>query len=327
MTTKKIEVRTISSLRAGSGQDAQFILKGRAVTYGALSAPIGNAGFRERVAAGAFTRSLASGDDIKCLHNHSADRVLGRTQNGTLKIQDSPTGLDFVCQLDKNNSSHRDLYSSVQRHDVDSCSFAFVVDGEDGEEFDSDTDPQTGERFTRRTIKRAKLFDLSAVLNPAYPNGTSVQARSAIRTLFPVQSYEQKFIAENGYDPWLTRMRATRAAVEIANDRALLTRIDADLRADKFWNDLSAEGTARLRRFIEARDVASDPGFDCPGSSMSATKDDHEAAAAAHRCLARRCQSADDYAKHDDAATAHDAAANDLRRAPTAVAACRKAGR
>jgi len=189
----KPELRTFN-LRADGGQQ-DFVLAGRVITYGALSAPLGN--FRERIASGAFSRALATSPDVRCLFNHSANHVLGRTTAGTLILTDSAEGLDFRCQLDPNNTDHVNLYSSVKRGDISGCSFAFVVDGEDGDEFDTDTD-ERGLRFNRRTVKRAKIFDCSVVASPAYPDSTSVVARSQAldfeHTLFPPTRTDQQFV-------------------------------------------------------------------------------------------------------------------------------------
>jgi hypothetical protein len=169
----KHEIRNFQ-LRASANN--KFQLRGRAVTYNSLSSPITN--FRERIAPGAFALHLSTKPDVRALFNHDPNRVLGRTQNGTLKLIDGDDGLDFVCQLDPENTEHRNLYSSVKRGDIDGCSFAFAVDG-DGQEFDAATD-ENGQRFNRRTIKRAKIFDISAVTNPAYPAATSVSARADV---------------------------------------------------------------------------------------------------------------------------------------------------
>jgi HK97 family phage prohead protease len=171
--TMKHELRNFQ-LRADDSSPS-YILRGRAITYNSLSAPISN--FRERIAPGAFTRALAAKPDVRCLFNHDANRVLGRSKNGTLALIDGKEGLDFVCQLDPNNTEHRNLYSSVKRGDIDGCSFAFAVDGDDGQEFDTDTD-ENGQQFSRRTIRRAQIFDISCVTNPAYPDSTSVSARA-----------------------------------------------------------------------------------------------------------------------------------------------------
>src|ERR1700721_2121317 len=106
----KHELRTFQLRTEGDG--AGYILRGRAITYNALSAPITN--FRERVAPGAFKKALAENPDVRCLFNHDANRVLGRTQNGTLALIPGREGIDFVVHLDKDNTEHRNLYSSVQ---------------------------------------------------------------------------------------------------------------------------------------------------------------------------------------------------------------------
>jgi HK97 family phage prohead protease len=179
----KTEIRNFE-LRAGQAGDPDYVLRGRAVTYGAMSSDLG--GFRERIARGAFTRSLASGRDVVCTMNHSADHILGRSKNGTLTLHDGDEGLDFRCQLDPNQTAHRDLWQAVKRRDLDQCSFAFSIDddGESWDECDDDDDndqrSRSRKRIKRRTVTRAKLFDCSVVASPAYPgDATSVTARAA----------------------------------------------------------------------------------------------------------------------------------------------------
>ncbi|MGO8810998.1 MAG: HK97 family phage prohead protease [Candidatus Sulfotelmatobacter sp.] len=168
----KNEIRTIgASVRAV--QNKNFRLAGTAASYNVLSHNLG--GFRERIAPGAFTRSLKSGEDVVCNFNHSADVVLGRTKNDTLRLADTSHGLQFTCQLNPNSQQHRDLYHAVNRGDIDECSFQFTVpDG--GDDWDTDTD-DNGVRFSRRTLRDVTLRDVSVVTHPAYPS-TNVGARS-----------------------------------------------------------------------------------------------------------------------------------------------------
>jgi HK97 family phage prohead protease len=173
-----------SELRAAA--DDVLALEGRAVTYGALSTPIQN--FRERVMRGAFTKALADkSQNIVADFNHDMNAIpLGTTKAGTLTLTDGTDGLDFRCVLDPNNSDHRNLYSSVRRHDVSECSWAFNIDGVDGEDWDTAQDEE-GRSFTRRTVKRAKLFGISVVCHPAYPGVTHVDARTAVSAAFGPQ--------------------------------------------------------------------------------------------------------------------------------------------
>jgi HK97 family phage prohead protease len=172
----KIETRILKSeVRASQGDE--MALMGRAVAYGSLSAPIQN--FRERVQRGAFEKSLANkSQNVIADFNHQDNAIpLGTTKAGTLILKDGPDGLDFRCVLDPNNSEHRNLYSSVKRGDLSEMSWAFNIDGPDGEDWDTDTD-DNGNRFNRRTVKRAILHGISVVCHPAYPGVTSVAARS-----------------------------------------------------------------------------------------------------------------------------------------------------
>ncbi len=186
----KQELRTLScELRTGSGND-KMTLAGRAITYGALSAPLPTGhgdSFRERVLPFAFADSLASGSNVIADWNHDRNALpLGTTQAGTLVIKDGPEGIDFRCTLDPNQEAHRALYSSVKRGDAKFCSWTFNTDG--GDEWDEATDKETGEKFTRRTVKRANLLGISIVNSPAYPGtATSVQARSAQAVLIPTR--------------------------------------------------------------------------------------------------------------------------------------------
>jgi hypothetical protein len=155
--------------------------------------------------------------------------------------------LKFTCRLDKNQQSHRDLYSSIKRGDINECSFAFAVDGEDGDDFSTSKDAQ-GRSFSCRTVKRAKLFDVSAVTHPAYGGtATAVSARSAdylvggdahyasqggyISRLFPElrkgQSLQDLYFEQTGKE-WIStehlRFKAAMQSVRIRLDARSLKR-------------------------------------------------------------------------------------------------------
>jgi len=147
-------------------------VSGIAASYNTRSGDLG--GFVEQIAPGAFKRSLDSGADVKCTQNHSPDLLMGRTKNGTLRLQDSPQGLRFVCKLSPEISTHANLRAMIMRGDLDSCSFAFVVppDGDSWQE-------ENGGKLLR-TLRNVDLQDISIVTDPAYPTGTQASARSAV---------------------------------------------------------------------------------------------------------------------------------------------------
>jgi HK97 family phage prohead protease len=152
----------------------EFALTGYAATFNSLSKNLG--GFREQIEPGTFTRSLKSKADVKCLFNHAPDNILGRTKSGTLTLSTDAKGLKFRCELDKNSQAHKDLYASVQRGDIDECSFAFSVPA-GGDSWTEGMDPDTNQRCSIRTLKDVDLMDVSVVTYPAY-NQTAVGARS-----------------------------------------------------------------------------------------------------------------------------------------------------
>jgi HK97 family phage prohead protease len=125
--------------------------------------------FREKIAPGAFKKTLADNADVRALLNHNPDIIFGRTKAGTLKLREDDTGLfNEIAMPDTTHA--KDAMISVKRGDIDQESFAFQAIKEEWDE----TDPSN----PIRTITEAKLFDVSLVVYPAYPT-TDVSARSA----------------------------------------------------------------------------------------------------------------------------------------------------
>jgi HK97 family phage prohead protease len=95
---------------------------------------------------------------------------LARTKNGTLRLQEDQTGLYMDADLPDTQAA-RDLYTLVERGDVDQMSFAFRVIRQ-----------KWNEGRTERTLTELSLADgdVSVVTYPAYPT-TSVEAREQLR--------------------------------------------------------------------------------------------------------------------------------------------------
>lgn len=147
-------------LRKKSETNSAVVLRGYAAKFEVLSEPMW--GFRERIAKGAFDDVL--GDDVRALFNHDASHVLGRTKSGTLSIVQDDTGLAYEVEL-PDTSSARDLIKVIERGDVDQSSFAFTV------EKDNWTEDDDG-RIIRTIEKMKRLYDVSPVTYPAYPDAT-----------------------------------------------------------------------------------------------------------------------------------------------------------
>lgn len=130
----------------------------------------------ESIKPGAFTRALKEKQDVRCLFNHDANNVLGRTKSGTLKLTEDSTGLHFACDTNPDIRIAADVQGMIDRGDVDGCSFAFQVTKQTWrEEKDSD-----GHYITYREIEDVDLFDVGPVTYPAY-EGTSVSGRAQDR--------------------------------------------------------------------------------------------------------------------------------------------------
>lgn len=139
---------------------------GYAAVFNALSENLG--GFRERIAPGAFEKTLREGD-IRSVWNHNPDYVLGRTKVDTLRLKEDEHGLAIEI-FPPDTQWARDLMVTIGRGDVDQMSFSFsTIRDEWG----------TRDGQTERTLMEVKLFEVSPVTFPAYPQ-TSVQVRSAL---------------------------------------------------------------------------------------------------------------------------------------------------
>jgi HK97 family phage prohead protease len=164
----KRELRYAAELRASDG----MTITGRPAMYNSLSKDLG--GFREVLLPGCFDGSLDDGE-IYCAWQHDATQILGRVSAGTLELSSDRNGLTMRCQL-PNSPLGQNVYQSVKRGDVSKMSFGFYC-LEDS--WDVATD-ERGQKFDRRSVKKARVFEVSPVTSPAYA-ASSVSARS----LFP----------------------------------------------------------------------------------------------------------------------------------------------
>lgn len=136
--------------------------------YAALFGTTANLGsFRETIRPGAFTRSLASGQDVLALVDHDPRRLLARTRSGTLRLSQDSKGLAFDLDA-PDTAAGRDVLALAERGDLGGMSFGFTVPN-GGEEREGDVRALTG----------VTLHEISVVQAwPAY-EGTIIAARSA----------------------------------------------------------------------------------------------------------------------------------------------------
>lgn len=139
---------------------------GHAAVFNSLSENLG--GFRERIAPGAFADTLQT-DDVRALFNHDPNFVLGRNRANTLSLSEDERGLAIKI-TPPDTSFARDLMVSMQRRDITQMSFGFTV-MPDGQAWEEDSDG-----MVIRTLRKVRLFDVSPVTYPAYPQ-TDVAVR------------------------------------------------------------------------------------------------------------------------------------------------------
>lgn len=178
---KDIERRTylVNEFRVDSADDMPPKMFGHAAMFDSLSEDLG--GFRERIAAGAFAKTLQSAD-IRALFNHDSNIVLGRNKSGTLRLKEDITGL--AIEIDPpDTQAARDLMVSMKRGDINQMSFGFRTVSDKWAKLDG---------AWVRTLLEVELFDVSPVTYPAYL-ATDIAIRSmqeAIKLDIPDESYK-----------------------------------------------------------------------------------------------------------------------------------------
>ena len=164
---REIEHRSFSTteIRATAAEGQSVKISGRAAVFDQYSDDLG--GFYEIIQPGAFTNSLKN-DDVRALLNHDPNYILGRTSSGTLKLNEDSIGLAFEA-IPPDTQWVRDMITSMQRGDLTQMSFGFRTIQDDW--------ALVGNKIIR-TLIEVKLFDVSPVTFPAYPQ-TNASVRSA----------------------------------------------------------------------------------------------------------------------------------------------------
>lgn len=167
----KKEIRAFNfEVRAEQNEEHGHFLTGRPIVYNAKT-DLG--WYDETIASGALDDSDLR--DVRFLINHNTDMIpLARSRNNnansTMQLSVDNEGMQIRVDLDtENNSDARNLYSAVERGDLDGMSFMFTVEADSWDDPDSDHPSRTIEKL-------GKIFEVSAVTFPAYEQ-TSISAR------------------------------------------------------------------------------------------------------------------------------------------------------
>lgn len=128
--------------------------------------------FREKVSRGAFKKTIQEGD-IRALFNHDPNFVLGRNVAGTLALRESRDGLEAVV-TPPDTQFAQDLIKSVERGDISQGSFGFEVVKDAWDH---------SEEKSLRTLQEVRLYDVSLVTYPAYPQTDGATVRSVMSSV------------------------------------------------------------------------------------------------------------------------------------------------
>lgn len=181
---KSRQMRSRGTEFRAAEQDGQKYIEGYFAVFGSVYElwP----GATESVDPRAFDDTL--GGDIRALINHDTTLVLGRTKAGTLELKVDSRGLWGRIRVNQADGDALNLYSRIERGDVDQCSFGFEILEEETEWRDDGS--------VHWTIKRVKLYEVSPVTFPAYED-TSVSARR--------RDYDE--IRERRTEAWKAKMK------------------------------------------------------------------------------------------------------------------------
>lgn len=151
-----VEVRAAAADDEGGDKKA----RGYASVFDKDSLDLG--GFVERVAPGAFKRSLKEAKDGKrnifALWAHRDDSPLGSTKSGKLVLEEDDHGLRFEMDTTRMTTAQLDALADGDLR----MSFGFSVREQEWKEDDKG--------YVERTLIDVDLFEVSFVINPAYPD-------------------------------------------------------------------------------------------------------------------------------------------------------------
>ena len=131
--------------------------------------------FEEVIERDAFDYALSKEYDIRCLFNHEAELILGRTLSGTCNVFVNGDGnLEYTWVPDYENPTHMSVVRSIMRGDITQSSFAFTIKEQKW------SDSTKYGTMGKRTITVIEdLYDVSPVTYPAYAD-TEADARSIV---------------------------------------------------------------------------------------------------------------------------------------------------
>lgn len=137
--------------------DDSLVLSGCASV---TNAPYDMGWYTERIAQGAFSKTLSENPDVQLLVNHEG-LPLARTLSGTLRLHETPVGLMVDATLDPGDPDVDRVVRKMRRGDIDQMSFAFRAINQ---YWNDDYDERT---ITEVAIDRGDVSVVNQGANPA----------------------------------------------------------------------------------------------------------------------------------------------------------------
>lgn len=182
MSSSEIERRlTVSDTSieyrdVGNGEKRPVIV-GYAAVFNSESRNLG--GFVETIHPKAFDEVLATNPDVIGVYNHSKDKLLARSANGTLKLKPDSYGLRYEMGPLPKTSTAEEVVELVAGGYVTGSSFAFSVKNTNEERGDVWTMTSSGIR-KREVRSIGRLEDVGPVVRPAFEASSVIVSRRAI---------------------------------------------------------------------------------------------------------------------------------------------------
>lgn len=173
--------RNYTRAAAGAAEGSRKI-SGTPITFGKRSELLydpDHGACYEVIERGAVSPDLLKGDIVACI-NHDPGQMLARSTDGKgslrLTLGDDGVRMEF----DAPSTCYGDVaYEGCKRGDFQGMSFGFVCDPEEDLSYTKDTDDDGTPIWVRHVNRIRRLFDVSIVTYPAYPD-TDVEARGKL---------------------------------------------------------------------------------------------------------------------------------------------------
>lgn len=164
MNRDKIETRALLNklcVRETADKNGKEIY-GRAIPFNSPSLPI-DGEFIEYIDPNAFDETLSSDAEVMLLNGHKWNAPLARRSAGRLVLEKREDGIYFTA-TPPDTTRAQDLLKDIEAGNIKGNSFGFTVEQDTWEKDESG-------RNVRRILK-GTLYEISTVVNPAYPDTT-----------------------------------------------------------------------------------------------------------------------------------------------------------